>query len=248
MSLQALQELPKEKIFLGIKGVQFLLLFINVIVEIVQVAAYTSLSSSYYGYGSLFKRYYSDYSDYYPSSPSHKSVESPVTTYFTDATNGKGGASIWVYLILLITLGYVIGYAVMFKNKIWVKRSEIHFIAFDAAFVILWITEVFTNLVWAYKGRHNLCYVVNENSYIMPAGPRNLCNAYTASNVIGWMILISFILATGYSWKVYNEEKIAAANPTDQFGNNNMTYIPQQPQPSQYAQEQQQFEQIQLKQ
>jgi hypothetical protein len=255
-NLEALQALPKERIFLGIKALQFLLLIIIIICEIVQAATFISYikglmgyySYSYYGYG-----YYSSYSK------SDSIFFSPAKLYFTDTTAGKGGSVIWVYIVVIVTLIGIIGYVAMFKTKVWERRTEIYFMAFDAAFVVLWITEVFTNLYWAFKGDESICHGVNSyyyysysigTSYSYYRHLKTACNAYTASNVFGWMVLFSFVLATGFSWKVHNEEKIAAANPTNQFGiapNNNMTFIPQQPQQPQFAQQQQQpqFEQQQ---
>ncbi|CAG8633866.1 1419_t:CDS:2, partial [Diversispora eburnea] len=206
LNLQTLQALPKEKVFLGIRAFQLLLLIVFIIVEIAQVATYAS--------------FFKDYSYSYSSKYYKNLFGNPAKLYYTNTTYGKGGSVIWVYIVVLITLIGVIGYAAMFKKKIWEKRKEIYFMAFDAAFVVLWFTAVLTNLVLVYRGKKSICHGITSYSGKL----KHSCNAYIASNILGCIVLISFALATALSWKVYNDEK-NGANPTNQFGivdNNNM--------------------------
>ncbi|CAG8607081.1 917_t:CDS:2, partial [Diversispora eburnea] len=92
----------------------------------------------------------------------------------------------------------------------------------SSAFVILWITEVFSNLSLVYRG------------YCSTLSPEyHLCNAYITTNILGWMVLISFAFTTGFSWKVYKDEKNRVYQ-TKEFGietNNKMNSIPQKLQP-----------------
>ncbi|CAG8512034.1 5323_t:CDS:2, partial [Diversispora eburnea] len=113
----------------------------------------------------------------------------------------------------------MVGYVAFFK-KIWEKRNKIYFVVFEVFFVILWITEVLTNLAWAYKGKDSICHLNTKEYYY--DNLVNTCNAYMASNIVGWMVLLSFAFAAGISWRVHKKERIVE-NPTRIAAKNNMT-------------------------
>ncbi|CAG8614693.1 16331_t:CDS:2 [Acaulospora morrowiae] len=172
--------------------------------EIVQAANFTSLYNEYYGSGGS-------------------------NEYFTGNNYGKAGSVVWVFIVMLITfLGVVAYLALFFTGYIWEKRREIYFIGFDAIFFVLWFTEVFTNLYWAYKGQDSICYNYTDSSN---SKLNAICGSYIASNVFGWFLLITFILGAGLSFKIHLDSK------KENSGDNNMQQV-QQNQQQNYQQQQ----------
>ncbi|CAG8494741.1 106_t:CDS:2, partial [Acaulospora morrowiae] len=143
------------------------------------------------------------YNEYYKSGGSKE--------YFTGNFIGKAGSVVWVFIVMLITfLGVAAYLALFFMGYIWEKRREIYFVGFDAIFIVLWFTEVFTNLYWAYKGQESICYYYTadpeERSYV-DSRANAICGSYIASNVFGWFLLITFILGAGLSFKIHLDSK-----------------------------------------
>ncbi|CAG8468044.1 4564_t:CDS:2 [Acaulospora morrowiae] len=179
---------PFKNILLGIKGAQLLFVCLIVILEIVQAAYFVSVYDQYIIYG---------------GSGSYE--------YFTGYRYGKAGSVVWVFIVMLITFLSVVAYLTLFsKGYIWEKRHETYFVGFDAFFFVLWFTEVFTNLYWAYKGDENPCYyytAYSDTISYVDYKSNALCGAYIASNVFGWFLLITFSLGAGFSYKIHNDSK-----------------------------------------
>ncbi|CAG8695621.1 12860_t:CDS:2, partial [Acaulospora morrowiae] len=158
--------------------------------------------------------------------------------YFTGKSLGKEGSVVWVFVVMLITFLSVVTYLILFHmGRIWEKRREIYFIGFDAIFFVLWITEVFANLYWAYKGSRSPCYYYTHISpaYYGNTKMNSVCGAYIASNVFGWFLLITFILGAGISYKIHLDSK------KENSGDNNIQQVQQnQQQQQQYNQYNQQ--------
>ncbi|CAG8648441.1 1261_t:CDS:2, partial [Acaulospora morrowiae] len=154
--------------------------------EIIQVASFNSIYNEYYG-------------------------RSGSNEYFNGSRYGKAGTVIWVYVVMLITFLGVAAYLALFvKGSIWEKRHKIYFVGFDAIFFLLWFTEVFANLYWAYKGEDNPCYYYTAFSKLRSyAGSKMnaMCASYLVSNVSGWFLLITFTLGAGLSFKVHLDSK-----------------------------------------
>ncbi|RHZ80181.1 hypothetical protein Glove_139g27 [Diversispora epigaea] len=233
----------KYKICIILKAVQFFFVLSVAVLEIVQVIFfkrffpkwlnYLDDLSDYYssdypigGYGNSDYPSYSGTSTYYTlSSPS----SNPINVYFTKASIGKGPAAIWIFIVMIITFLSLIGYTLLFE-KIWNLRKHILFIGFDAAFVLLWLSEVFTNLIWIYKGL-NSAYVKIPNldlgySSVYFSDLNTVDVAYTASNLLGWLVLVSFIISFGFSFKIHNDAiSEAQTNQVNNNNTNNMTSI-----------------------
>ncbi|CAG8529205.1 17120_t:CDS:2 [Acaulospora morrowiae] len=104
--------------------------------------------------------------------------------------NDNAGWKVWILIVTLITLFALVAFTI--PSIIEKKRNKIYFFLLDPALFVLWLTEVFTNLIWAYRG--------------VDLSPYGIKGAYIISTLFGWILFISFAPTTFLCWKIHSED------------------------------------------